>query len=86
MANPFEIRREMRQQNLKEQAAETPAEQDDVLSLTAKKRSRQSYTVYLERDLMARVKQVAMQRGVPVSAVVEACLKNTLDSLERRVE
>lgn len=87
MAGPFDTRREFRQQQLKEpveQPSSAPAagEKGDVLELAAKKRTKQTYTVYLDRELMARVQRLAKQRGVAASAVIEACIKNTLEQLE----
>lgn len=85
--NPFEVQQNLRQQQLKERpqpeltvSAERGA--DDPLGLSARKRTRQTYTVYLERDLMTHVQRVAKQRGVSASAVIEVCVKKTLEQLE----
>lgn len=89
MPNAFEVRSEMRQQKLKEQSETAPAVlsepegvKSDSLGLSARKRTRQSYTVYLDRNLMDRVRQMAKQRDVAPSAVLEACVKLALEQLE----
>ena len=87
MASPFEVSREQREQHLKERQPAPPErptqlENADPLDLAARKRTRQTYTVYLDRELMGRAQRVAKQRGVSASAVVEACMKKALEQLE----
>lgn len=81
----------MRENAIKHQRAEAPApppqaQAEEVtgpaLKLAAKKRTKQTYTVYLDKSLMGRVKRVAERNGVPSSAVIEACLNATLPQME----
>lgn len=86
MANSFDLRDNVRQQHLKEhpataETASAPA-RPGVLELEAKKRRKQTYTVYLDKDLMGRVQRLAKQKDVAASAVIEACVKMSLDQLE----
>lgn len=85
MPNSFEVRENARQQHLKERsepapAAETPAAA--VLELGARKRRKQTYTVYLDKELMGRVQRLAKQKDVAASAVIEVCIKMALEQLE----
>lgn len=57
-------------------------EEDDPLSLYARRRTRQTYTVYLDKELMGRVQRLAKQKDVAASAVIEACVKMSLNQLE----
>lgn len=85
MANSFEIRENARQQHLKERPEPAPAVGTSVpagLELEARKRRKQTYTVYLDKDLMGRVQRLAKQRGVAASAVIEACVKLALEQME----
>lgn len=84
--NPFKIQERMREQHLKErpassEAASTP-DHHGVLELKARKRRKQTYTVYLDKELMARVQRLARQKDVAASAVIEACIQMSLEQLE----
>lgn len=84
--NVFDVREQMRQQNLKESAAAPEqgpvAVQPAGLELKPRKRKKQTYTVYLDRDLMGRVQRLAERKDVAASAVIEACVKIALEQLE----
>lgn len=88
MANSFEVRENARQQHLKERPAPAAAESASVpptptaLALKPKKRRKQTYTVYLDRELMGRVQRVAQQKDVAASAVIEVCISIAIDQLE----
>lgn len=85
-ANAFEVRDQMRQQNLKERpeppADGTPVRPDNT-GLPAPKPRRKQCSLYLDVEMMDRVKRVARQRGVTIGAVIEACVKMSLEQLER---
>lgn len=89
MANSFEVRENARQQHLKERpAAPAAAEAATVpakpagLVLEPKKRRKQTYTVYLDKELMGRVQRAAQQKDVATSTVIEVCISIALDQLE----
>lgn len=89
MANSFELRDNVRQQHLKERTERSAPATTEVSSalaggveLTARKRRKQTYTVYLDKDLMGRVQRLAKQKNVAASAVIEACVKIALKQLE----
>lgn len=87
MGSPFEISKEQREQHMKERPA---AESGRPLSapvpggaaLPAPKPKRKPCSLYLDTEMMNRVKHVARQRGVPIGAVIEACVKMALEQLE----
>lgn len=89
MANSFELRDNARQQHLKERP-EPPVSEiggrsqatPEVPKLESRKRRKQTYTVYLDRDLMDRVQRLARKKDVAASAVIEACVKMSLEKLE----
>lgn len=90
MANSFELRENARQQHMKERPEPPAAESGgnspsspEVPKLEARKRRKQTYTVYLDKDLMDRVQRLARQRGVAASAVIETCVKMALEQLEQ---
>lgn len=86
MGSPFEISREQREQHLKERPAPPPepADQDQGAGLLpAPKPKRKQCSLYLDVDMMARVKRVAKQRDVTIGAVIEACVKMALEQLEQ---
>lgn len=83
--SPFEVKAEQREQNLKE-LPELPVSsapsRSGKLELEARKRRRQTYTVYLDKELMSRVQRLAKQKDVAASTVIEACVKMGLEQLE----
>lgn len=83
--NSFELRQNYRQQHLKEQpepsAASAPARPGGV-GLPVPKPKRKQCSLYLDMEMMDRVKRVARQRGVTIGAVIEACVKLALEQLE----
>ena len=85
MANSFEVRENARQQHLKErpaaEAAGAPARPGGV-GLPEPKPKRGQCSLYLDVEMMERVKRVARKRGVTIGAVIEACVKMALDQLE----
>lgn len=86
MANSFEVRENARQQHLKERPeppapAREPARPSGV-DLPKPKPKRKQCSLYLDAEMMERVKRVARQRGVAIGAVIEACVKMALDHLE----
>lgn len=87
MGQPFEIGREQREQHLKERpdavtAPKSASASVGLLELEARKRKKQTYTVYLDKELMSRVQRLARQKDVAASAVIEACIKMALEQLE----
>lgn len=85
--NAFEVREQMRQQNLKrepEPALEVSADHNrpGPVGLPAPKPKRKQCSLYLDLEMMERVKRVARARGVPIGAVIEACVKMSLDQME----
>lgn len=86
--NSFEVRQNYRQQTLKERPEPSAEETRSIpvrrggLEIEAKKRRKQTYTVYLDRELMGRVQRLAKQKDVAASAVIEACVKLALDQME----
>lgn len=87
--NSFQARENMRQQNLKVPAsASQPADvargpgRSDSVGLPAPRPKRKQCSLYLDQDMMERVKRVARQRGVAIGAVIEACVKMSLNQLE----
>lgn len=87
MGSPFEISREQREQHMKERpehaATETPSASAGALELAARKRRKQTYTVYLDKELMGRVQRLAKQKDVAASVVIETCIKMSLEKLEQ---
>lgn len=83
--NAFEVRDQMRQQHLKERteppAAGAPAQPGGV-GLPEPKPKRRQCSLYLDVEMMERVKRAARKRGVTIGAVIEACVKMSLDQLE----
>lgn len=83
--NSFELRQNYRQQHLKEQI-ELPVSSDSAhtvkVALPPPKPKRKQCSLYLDLEMMDRVKSVARQRGVTIGAVIEACVKMSLDRLE----
>lgn len=87
MGQPFEIGREQREQHLKERpdavtAPKSASASASPLELETRKRKKQTYTVYLDKELMSRVQRLAKQKDVAASAVIEACVKMSLERLE----
>lgn len=83
--NPFKLQERTREQHLKERlepvAAAAPP-RAGKLELEARKRRKQTYTVYLDKELMGRVQRLAKQKDVAASTVIEACVKLSLEQLE----
>lgn len=52
-----------------------------VLSLPAPKPRRKQCSLYLDAEMMDRVKQIACQQGVAIGAVIEACVNAALDQM-----
>lgn len=88
MANSFELRENARQQHMKERPEPMPPETPGVpagraaLKLETRKRRKQTYTVYLDKELMGRVQRLAKQKDVATSVVIETCVKMSLEQLE----
>lgn len=83
--NPFKIQERMREQHLKERpepAASAAPVGPAKLELEARKRRKQTYTVYLDKELMGLVQSLAKQKDVAASTVIEACIKISLEQLE----
>lgn len=86
MSNSFEVRENARQQNLKERPAAEAASAPDRpggVGLPEPKPKRKQCSLYLDMDMMDQVKRVARKRGVTIGAVIEACVKISLEQLER---
>lgn len=83
--NPFKLQERMREQNHPERpeplAAGAPARPGGV-GLPEPKPKRGQCSLYLDVEMMERVKRVARKRGVTIGAVIEACVKMALDQLE----
>lgn len=87
MGSPFEISKEQREQHMKERPVAEPERRISALvpggvDLPAPKPKRKPCSLYLDTEMMDRVKHVARQRGVPIGAVIEACVKMSLEKLE----
>lgn len=84
--NSFELRQNYRQQHLKEHleptAVSVPAETGPV-GLPAPKPKRKQCSLYLDTELMDQVKRVAHRRNVTIGAVIETCVKMSLEKLEQ---
>lgn len=86
--NAFELRDQMRQQNYRERPEPPAAEvvgtlvRPDSVGLPAPKPRRKQCSLYLDVEMMDRVKRVARQRGVTIGAVIESCVKMSLEQLE----
>lgn len=84
--NPFKLQERMREQHLKErpEPAETVSVQDrpGSVGLPVPKPRRKQCSLYLDMEMMERVKRIARKRGVTIGAVIEACVKMALDQLE----
>lgn len=86
--NPFKIQARVREQNLKERPESQPAETaalpapGEIIGLEPRRRRKQTFTVYLDKELMGRVQRLAKQKDVAASAVIEACVKMALEQLE----
>lgn len=61
-----------------------PAEPFQAIGLPPPKPKRKPCTLYLEEEMMDRVRRLAKQRGVPIGAVIEACVKLSLEQMEER--
>lgn len=80
--NPFKLQERMREQNHPElPAAGAPARPGGV-GLPEPKPKRGQCSLYLDVEMMERVKRVARKRSVTIGAVIEACVKMALDQLE----
>lgn len=83
--NSFELRQNYRQQHLKEQI-DPSVSSDSVhkpkVALPLPKPKRKQCSLYLDLEMVDRVKFVAQQRGVTIGSVIETCVKMSLDQLE----
>lgn len=52
------------------------------LSLPTPKPKRKQCSLYLETDLMDRIRRVSKKHGVTIASVVETCVKAAIDQLE----
>lgn len=87
MGSPFEISKEQREQHMKERPAAESGRRISApvpggVDLPAPKPKRKACSLYLDTEMMDRVKHVARQRGVPIGAVIETCVKMALAQLE----
>lgn len=88
MANPFESRGRGLSLNERSASASEPERDQRAdsesggIKLPPPKPPRKVYSVYLDKELMERARRIAEGRGVSVAAVIEACLRECLDSLE----
>lgn len=57
-------------------------QQSGGLSLPTPKPKRKQCSLYLEADMMDRIRRVAKKHGVTIAAVVETCVKAAIDQLE----
>lgn len=83
--NSFEMRQNYRQQHLKEQPelpASSVSSRSGGVGLPAPKPKRKQCSLYLDMEMMDRVKRVARQRGVTIGAVIETCVNMSLDQME----
>lgn len=84
--NPFKVQSQLREQHLKkplEPAVETVAPgHSGSVGLPPPKPRRKQCGLYLDVQMMDKVKQVAQRRGVSIGAVIEACVKIALERLE----
>lgn len=83
--NPFKLQERMREQHLKERPEPqevTGQDRPGSVGLPAPKPRRKQCSLYLDMEMMERVKRIARKRGVTIGAVIEACVKIALDQLE----
>lgn len=86
LPSPFEAGQQNKL-NLKERPAAEPGRRSSApapggVDLPAPKPKRKPFSLYLDTEMMDRVKQVARHRGVTIGAVIEACVKMALEQLE----
>lgn len=86
LPSPFEAGQQNKL-NLKERPAAEPGRRISApvpggVDLPAPKPKRKACSLYLDTEMMDCVKHVARQRGVPIGAVIEACVKMALEQLE----
>lgn len=83
--NPFKLQERARENYMKDfsdqPAASAPARHSGM-GFPAPKPKRKQCSLYLDMEMMDRVKRVARQRGVTIGAVIEACVKMSLEQLE----
>lgn len=85
--NPFKLQERMREQHMEERPVAEPERRISApvpgnVDLPAPKPKRKACSLYLDTEMMDRVKHVARQRGVPIGAVIETCVKMALEQLE----
>lgn len=86
--NPFKIQAHMREQHLKPRPEPAPTEISSTpgrpgsVGLLAPKPKRKQCSLYLDTEMMERVKQVAHRRSVTIGAVIETCVRMSLEQLE----
>lgn len=80
--NSFDLRENMRQQNLRERPQDPAPDRPGGVGLPEPKPKRKQCSLYLDVKMVDQVKQVARKRGVTIGAVIEACVKMSLEQLE----
>lgn len=91
--NAFEIRDQLRQQNLKERPEPRPDFQQELAPVPTKKepivdqlptarKKGKAYNLYIDREVMERVTALSTSRGVSVSSMVSALLRIALEQME----
>lgn len=73
---------------LKPKAPPEPVQSDDHqptsgLPLPAPKPKRKQCSLYLDTDMMDRVRRIAKKQGITIGAVIESCVKIALEKIDK---